>query len=161
MAGADNLKGKGFESRSTEEVREIASKGGKNSGAARRRKKAMKTSARTLMELPVGKSLQAKMKQMGIPEDDADYQMGVLVAMLQEALQGNVSAASFLRETMGEDPRQEMQRQELKQRKAEFEYQKQKDARMEEMENQGGTLADVIQQAYEDARDEEDENADE
>ena len=37
MAGYDNIKDKGFDKRSTEELRAIQSKGGKNSGKVRRR----------------------------------------------------------------------------------------------------------------------------
>lgn len=38
MAGYENIRGKGFDSRTTEELRVIASEAGKASGAARRRK---------------------------------------------------------------------------------------------------------------------------
>nr|DAI70334.1 MAG TPA: hypothetical protein [Caudoviricetes sp.] len=38
MAGYENIRDKGFDKRSTEEVREIQSRGGKRSGEVRRRK---------------------------------------------------------------------------------------------------------------------------
>lgn len=97
MAGADNLKGKGFESRSTDEVREIARKGGVNSGASRRRKRTMKSGAKMLMDMPASKAITQKLKLLGIDEEDATYQMGIMVAMLQQALDGNVKAAQFMR----------------------------------------------------------------
>lgn len=147
MSNADNLKGKGFDSRSTEEVREIARKGGINSGAARRRKRNMKSSAKLLMDMPMTKQLKTKLKLLGISEEDATYQMGILVAMLQEALDGNVNAAIFMREMLGEDPKQEIKKKELKLKQDEFKHKK----AMEEKaisENTDGTLVDEIIAAY-------------
>lgn len=148
MANADNLKGKGFDSRSTDEVREIARKGGINSGATRRKKRTMKSGAKMLMELPANKAVTQKLKMLGIDEEDATYQMGILVAMLQEALGGNVKAASFLREMIGEDPKQEMQKKEFKLKQDEFKYQQAMDAKAAEAEENIGSLADAIMEAY-------------
>lgn len=148
MAGADNLKGKGFDSRSTEEVREIARKGGVNSGASRRRKRTMKSGAKMLMDMPASKAITQKLKLLGIPEEDATYQMGVMVAMLQQALDGNVKAAQFIRELVGEDPKQEMQKKELKLRQDEFKYKKEQDAKAAEETSLSGSLADAIMEAY-------------
>lgn len=150
MANADNLKGKGFDSRSTDEVREIARKGGVKSGASRRRKRTMKSGAKLLMEMPATKAIAQKMKLLGIEEEDATYQMGVVVAMLQQALDGNVKAAQFLRELAGEDPKQEMQKKELKLKQDEFKYKKERDAKAATEEEATGTLADAIMEAYAD-----------
>lgn len=127
MPNADNLKGKGFESRSTEEVRKIASRGGKKSGEVRRRKKSMKTSAKMLMELPVTDKLQSKLEALGIDESETNYQTGILVAMLQEALKGNVRAAQLIVDLIGESPKQTLSEKEYKLRKDEFEYKKKLD----------------------------------
>lgn len=148
MAGADNLKGKGFDSRSTDEVREIARKGGVNSGASRRRKRTMKSGAKMLMDMPASKAITQKLKLLGIPEEDATYQMGVMVAMLQQALDGNVKAAQFIRELIGEDPKQEMQKKELKLKQDEFKYKKEQDAKAAAEMSSSGTLADAIMEAY-------------
>lgn len=156
MANADNLKGKGFDSRTTEEQREIARKGGIASGASRRRKRTMKSGAKMLMDMPASKSIAQKLKLLGIDEEDATYQMGVMVAMLQQALDGNVKAAQFLRELIGEDPKQEMQKKELKLKQDEFKYKKEQDARMTAAEEMTGSLADAIMEAYEEREDGED-----
>lgn len=150
MANADNLKGKGFDSRSTDEVREIARKGGINSGASRRRKRTMKSGAKLLMDMPASKAITQKMKLLGIEEEDATYQMGIIVAMLQQALDGNVKAAQFLRELAGEDPKQEMQKKELKLKQDEFKYRKEQDAKAAAAEEITGSLADAIMEAYTD-----------
>ena len=149
MANADNLKGKGFDSRSTDEVREIARKGGVNSGASRRKKRTMKSGAKLLMDMPASKAVTQKMKLLGIDEEDATYQMGIMVAMLQEALAGNVKAAQFIRELVGEDPKQEMQKKELKLKHDEFKYKKEQDAKAAEALETTGSLADAIMEAYE------------
>lgn len=159
MAGADNLKGKGFESRSTDEVREIARKGGVNSGASRRRKRTMKSGAKMLMDIPASKAITQKLKLLGIDEEDATYQMGIMVAMLQQALDGNVKAAQFMRELVGEDPKQEMQKKELKLKQDEFKYKKEQDAKATADMGTIGSLADAIMEAYE-QRTETEEDAD-
>ena len=93
------------------------------------------------------KQLKTKLKLLGISEEDATYQMGILVAMLQEALDGNVNAAIFMREMLGEDPKQEIKKKELKLKQDEFKHKK----AMEEKaisENTDGTLVDEIIAAY-------------
>ena len=134
--------------RTPSELREMTQKGGRNSGISRRRKKAMKTQAKLLMDLPAPENLQQKMRIMGIGEEDATYQMGVMVAMLQQALGGNVKAAQFIRELVGEDPKQEMQKKELKLRQDEFKYKKEQDEKAAEETSLSGSLADAIMEAY-------------
>lgn len=146
MANADNLKGKGFESRTTEELRQIASEAGKKSGEARRRKKQMKTEAKMLLEMPVSPAVKAKMRMMGIKDDNATYQMGILVAMLNQALGGNVKAANFFLELIGEDPKTELHKKEYKLKKEEFELRKEM-AKSEENEGRS-SFADMVVEAY-------------
>lgn len=148
MANIDNIKGKGFDNRSTEEVREIARKGGVNSGAARRRKKTMKNSAKMLMDMPASKAIKQKLKMLGIDEEDATYQMGIIVAMLQEALGGDVKAAQFMRELIGEDPKQDLQKKELKLRQDEFKYKKEQEARAANGESETSSFAAAVIDAY-------------
>lgn len=136
--------------RTKEEQREIARKGGQASGAARRRKKNMKAAAKALLDMPVtSKELQAKLKLLGVPEGDATYQTAVLVAMLNQAMKGNVKAAYFCRDTIGESPSDQLRREELKLSKARFEHQKAMDAKALDAEQQKASLAEAIQAAYE------------
>lgn len=88
------------------------------------------------------------MDSLGIPEEDADYQTAVLAAMLLQAANGNVNAATFLRDTAGGNPNVKMREAELRQRKAEFKFQKEQ--KLAEMEKSQGedTLADTIISAY-------------
>lgn len=158
MANEENLKGKGFESRSTEEVREIARKGGIASGATRRKKRTMKSAAKMLMDMPASKAIAKKMKLLGIAEEDTTYQMAVIVAMVQEAAAGSVPAATFLRDVMGENPQTELRKQELKQRKEEFKHKQEVEAAAAAAaQEQSGSLVDAILEAYEKGREGDDD----
>lgn len=124
MGGEGNLK----PVRTAEEAREKGRRGGIKSGEARRRKRDMKKAAQLLMGLDISSpKLQEQVKSFGVPDEDVNNQMAVLVSMFLQATKGNVKAAEFIRDTMGENPEVLYKMEELKQRKREFEYQKQKD----------------------------------
>ena len=96
--------------RTESERREIASKGGKASGEARRKKRDMRKAAETLLNMPVSNkqsTMKATLTALGIKEEDMDYSMGVLAAMLVQAANGNVKAATFLRDTAGQNQAQQ------------------------------------------------------
>ena len=88
-----------------EEQRELASKGGKASVEARRRKKIQKQALETILSLKVKDSkAQLKLSQLGIKKSDMDNQMLMLVAVFLKACKGDVRAAEYIRGTLGEDP---------------------------------------------------------
>lgn len=111
MANEENLQ----PVRSKKEARERGAKGGKKSGEVRREKKLMKEQIQWFMSLPLpeikdkkGNSLKQTFKQLGIDGDEATMQMAVIASMFQTATsngKNNVSAAEFLRDTMGEKPK--------------------------------------------------------
>ena len=82
MANEENLIP--MDERTENEQREIARKGGKKSGEARRRKKDMKAKMKLLLSLQPTASQTELLKALGIPEEDADNEM-LLVAMFQAA----------------------------------------------------------------------------
>lgn len=128
LANEENLKPFGSGQLSESEEREMRSRGGKKSGETRRRKKTMKETARMMldMEIPAaGKELKAKLKAMGISEEDFTYQSAIMVGILNQAMKGNVKAAAFLRDTIGENP-------------------------LLTQDDENSTLADVIEEAYRD-----------
>ena len=147
MANEQNLK----PVRTEKEAREKGRNGGIKSGEARRRKRDMREAAKLLLDMPISKNQQtmkAVLSSLGVPEEDADYRMGVMAAMLLQAANGNVNAATFLRDTAGDNPNVKMREAELRQRKAEFKFQKeQKLAEMEQSQGED-TLADTIVSAY-------------
>lgn len=139
---------------SREEAVKNGRKGGQASGVAKRRKKSMKAAAKMLLDMPVtSKELQQKMKLLGVPDGDSTYQMAVMVAMLNQAMKGNVKATYFLRDTAGESPSDQIRREELKVSRSraslereKFEYEK------AGAEHEKASLADAIQAAYEERR---------
>ena len=87
------------------EQRKIASKGGKSSGKARRRKKLMREQIELLFSLPIqDENIKANLKKLGINPKNIDNQMAMIIALWKKSLRGDVSAATFLRDTVGEKP---------------------------------------------------------
>lgn len=122
MANEQNLIPLGSGQRSESEEREMRSKGGRKSGETRRRKRAMKSATKLLLDMPVAQeSIAAQMQTMGFEEEDLTNQMAMLISMWKEAMSGNVRAAEFIRDTAGQNP-QHIQHQE------EFKYKKERDA---------------------------------
>lgn len=133
-------------------------KGGQALGVAKRRKKAMKAAGKLLVDMPVtSKELQQKMKLLGVPEGDTTYQMAIMVAMLNQAMKGNVNAACFIRDTIGESPGDNLRRDELKLSKARVELEQARSELEREKfgyekagtEREEASLAEAIQAAYE------------
>lgn len=106
MAGADNLIGKGFESRSTEEVREIASKGGKKSGEARRRKKTMRENLEILLSLPLkggkGDDIEDAEDLQSFSNANMTVEQALIMAQIKKAAKGDLDAFEAIRDLIGE-----------------------------------------------------------
>lgn len=94
--------------RTKEEQRRIARSGGIASGKARREKKAMRETLEALLSMPMkgGKAADieaiknfAELKGKNITVQDA-----MVIAMLQKAMKGNVTAAEWIRDTAGQKP---------------------------------------------------------
>ena len=76
--------------RSKDEVREIARRGGINSGKSRRERKTLKEELLLLLS-------------------KGDTQQRVSLALIQEALSGNTKAFEVIRDTVGEKPKEEIE----------------------------------------------------
>lgn len=103
MNGRENLIP--FDKLTEEEQRKIASKGGKASVEARKKKKNMKEALQLLLSLDV-KSLKVReqLKALGIDEADMNNEMALMVSMLNKALKGDKGCAEFIRDTSGQKP---------------------------------------------------------
>ena len=86
-------KGKPFNERTEEELRQITSKGGKNSGEARREKRALRDTLQELLSL----DYDVDGTKMGGSEATS-------IALIKQALKGNVKAYEVIRDTIGEKP---------------------------------------------------------
>lgn len=97
-----------FSNMTPEQRAENGRKGGIASGEAKRRKKAMRERLEVLLELPLksGKSADldsiknfAALKGKNITVQDA-----LILAQIQKALKGDTTAATFVRDTVGDKP---------------------------------------------------------
>lgn len=86
---------------------------------------AMKKVANTLLNMPISEdaypSVIQTLQKMGIEDDMLTNQTAMLVSMWREAMEGNVRAAEFMRDTAGQNAQ-------TIQQKKEFEYKKERDA---------------------------------
>lgn len=125
MANEQNLKPFGSGHRSESEERAMRSKGGKKSGEKRRKKTALKKVADTLLNMPISEeaypSVIQTLQKMGFEDDMITNQTAMMVSMWREAMDGNVRAAEFMRDTAGQNAQ-------TIQQKKEFEYKKERDA---------------------------------
>lgn len=93
--------------RTTSEQRTIQSKGGKASGASRRRKRDMAKAMKLLLDMPAieGTDAYRDLQQFGFDEADMTNQMALLSAVFMKAMNGDVRAAEFVRDTAGYNPK--------------------------------------------------------
>lgn len=100
--GTDNLIP--FNQRSEDEQRKIRSMGGIASGAARRRRKALREALDVYLSLPVqDKRSLNRLLRAGVDEDDADTQMLIIASLVQRAIDGDVRAAKLIFDLVGYD----------------------------------------------------------
>ena len=116
MSGYENIKNKGFDHRSTGELREISSKGGKASGETRRRKANFRKTLNMLLTAEIdsnefGQILEA----LGV---ESTLESAMLMAMIKAALEGNVKAAYFVAQYAGQSDKPD---EDLKNREADTE----------------------------------------
>lgn len=97
-----------FSNMTPEQRRENGRKGGIASGETKRRKKAMKETLEVLLSMPLknGKlsSVDAIKSFADMKGKNISVQDALLVSMIQKAMKGNVYAAEYIRDTVGENP---------------------------------------------------------
>lgn len=110
MANNENLlKGKETRFTSGEVAVENGRKGGKASSESKRRKKEMRERLEILLSLPINEGKGAeieKIKSFGaLKGKNITVEDAVLIAITQKALKGDIQASTFLRDTVGEKPK--------------------------------------------------------
>lgn len=89
---------------SREEAKKNGSKGGKKSGEARRRRRDLKNTMKMLLSMPItNNEMWNALAQMGVPPENIDNHTAIVVALMQEALNGDVKAFKEIRNLIGED----------------------------------------------------------
>ena len=102
MAGEENLIP--FSERTKEEARELGRRGGKASGAARRRKRRLKEAADLYLSLPVeDKRRWNKLSRRYLDAEDIDNQMAMIVSLWDGAMAGDARSAKVLIDLLGKD----------------------------------------------------------
>lgn len=85
------------------ERRKNASKAGKASGVARRKKRDMKQKMKVLLELPAAVNDREQLEALGVDPDDMDNEMVLVAAMFQNAAQGDTKAFDRVIQILGKD----------------------------------------------------------
>nr|DAO43720.1 MAG TPA: hypothetical protein [Caudoviricetes sp.] len=106
MAGEENLIP--LNQRTKEEQREIASKGGKASVEARRRKKTMRENLEILLSMPLkpgkGADIDNAENMKDFSKENVTVEQAMLMAQIQKALKGDIYAFEAVRDLIGERP---------------------------------------------------------
>lgn len=102
VAGYDNIKDRGFNKRTTGELRIITSKGGKASGEARRRKANFRKTLNMLLTAEIDSpEWKPVLESLGV---ECTLESALLMAQIKEALSGNTQAATFVAKYAGQSP---------------------------------------------------------
>lgn len=100
MANYENIKDKGFDHRTTDELRIITSKGGKASGKARRRKADFRKTLNMLLTAEIdSEEWKPVLEALGV---ECTLESALLMAQIKEAMQGNTKAAYFVAKYAGQ-----------------------------------------------------------
>ncbi len=100
MAGYENIRNKGFDKRSTEERREIAIRGGKASGEARRRKADFRKTLNMLLTAKIdSEEWKPVLEALGL---ECTLETALNMAMIRKGLAGNVRAYEAIAKYSGQ-----------------------------------------------------------
>jgi hypothetical protein len=108
MPSGENNKGKKHVGRPIddnppERAREIHSMGGIASGVSKRRKKLIKETIETILELPVkDKRVKDGLKRIGLTTEDMTQQSLMILGVMKRAQNGDPYAATFIRDSIGQ-----------------------------------------------------------
>jgi hypothetical protein len=78
--------------------------GGIKSGVTRRRNRDMKQMARLILNLDAPDKVKEALTKLGLDAGDATINAQLMASMVEQATNGNVDAAKFLRDTAGYNP---------------------------------------------------------
>ena len=110
MANLQNLVPIDNSRRSREEHSETSRRGGKASGEARRKKKAIKETINLMLEMPVfNEKMKKQMKELGFIDEELTNQTALVLALYKRALTGDVMAFNTLADRSGEIVKQKVE----------------------------------------------------
>ena len=101
MANYENIKDKGFYKRTTNELREISSKGGKKSGETRRRKANFRKTLNKLLTAEIdNEEWKPVLEALGM---ECTLETAMLAAQIKAAMNGDTKAAYFVAQYAGQN----------------------------------------------------------
>mgnify|MGYP003602978361 FL=1 len=101
--GTNGKVGRPIDDNPPERAREIRRMGGIASGVAKRRKKLIKETIATILELPVkDKRVKDGLKRIGLTTEDMTQQSLMILGVMKRAQNGDPYAATFIRDTLGQ-----------------------------------------------------------
>ena len=110
MSGYENIKDKGFDKRTTDELRVISSKAGKASGAARRRKANFRKTLNLLLTAEIdSEEWKPVLDSLGV---ECTLESALLMAQIKQAMKGNTKAAYFVAQYAGQSGQTEADEEE-------------------------------------------------
>ena len=116
-----------FSERSEAEARELGAKGGRASGASRRRRKTMEQCAKFILSLPANSKedwetlIAAGVSLDNMDEEDIDNMTVVNAAIIKAAKSGDVAAFKALRDVIRDDEHLKIEKERLKLEKKKLE----------------------------------------
>lgn len=145
MAGYENIRDKGFDKRTTGELRVISSRGGRASGESRRRKADFRKTLNMLLTAEIDNPEWTPiLQELGL---DSTLESAVNMAMIKKALLGDVKAYVAIRDTLGQTTKSErdLEEQDEKIKSAKLENE---EKRKKAKEDEGNSLSDIIERAF-------------
>ena len=95
---------------SHEEAKRRGSMGGKASGEARKKKKAIKDTINLMLEMPVfNEKMKKQMQDLGFVDEELTNQTALVLALYKRALSGDVMAFNTLADRSGEIVKQKVE----------------------------------------------------
>lgn len=110
----------------TEQLKENGRKGGIASGEKRRQKKALKETIQAVMSMPLysGKKKMSSIESIKALEEvgnkNIEVQTAIILSIVKKAMKGDVIAATYLRDSMGENPTLIAEREEKERAKQDY-----------------------------------------
>ena len=106
----------------------------------------MKLAAKAIMDMPISfENIQEQMRSMGFDDEDLTNQMALLVSMFKEAMSGNVRAAEFIRDTIGDDAAGEARTEKLKMDRKRLEFEEKRlNAQLEDSGNDDDGMPTIL-----------------
>lgn len=140
MANEENLKnGEATKFRTGEEQARTAAKGGIASGKARRKKACMRQALEMILGMQCSDpELASKMTESGVDVEDITNMTGLMFATVIEGMKGNQQAVRNAVDILGASAASKQKCEEIKLKKAEFEYRKEQDKQAAGIRSEGG-----------------------